>query len=431
MTLASVLVQWWSLTAVVALVGGVALDLAVLPRSLADVAGARRRLARWIVAWAVMVLLAGGATLVVRAGVMAGGRLDLAVRALPAVLTRTHFGTIWLVRLAAALAFVLVWPRPLRAARAAGALLVLAIALSTSLTGHAADAGDLTLSVLADGVHVVASAAWVGGLLALAAVVLRPADAWPCRITANVGRRFSRLAGLCLALVVLTGGYNAWTEVPSRAALVTTVYGRALIGKIVVVLAIAALGALNRFRVLPALSATDAPAAPAPRRLVAYVTREALLGIVVLACTAVLTESTPARHAAHAAHRTAERREAYRLTMEELHESGGVPPGWIFRPPEGDAARGRAIFARLECYACHTVRDESFPPPSRPGPDLTGMGEHHPPGYLAESVMNPNAVIVEGPGYTGPDGSSIMPDYRDTLTVADLDDLVAYLASLD
>jgi hypothetical protein len=39
-------------------------------------------------------------------------------------------------------------------------------------------------------------------------------------------------------------------------------------------------------------------------------------------------------------------------------------------------------------------------------------------------------VIVAGPGYVGRDGRSIMPDYRDSLTVAELVDLVAYIRSL-
>jgi hypothetical protein len=43
---------------------------------------------------------------------------------------------------------------------------------------------------------------------------------------------------------------------------------------------------------------------------------------------------------------------------------------------------------------------------------------------------NPNAVIVEAPGYTGRDGRSIMPDYRDSLSTRDLIDLIAYLKSL-
>jgi hypothetical protein len=45
--------------------------------------------------------------------------------------------------------------------------------------------------------------------------------------------------------------------------------------------------------------------------------------------------------------------------------------------------------------------------------------------------MHPNAMIADGPGYTDADGRSIMPDYRDKLTVSALIDLVAYLRSLD
>jgi uncharacterized protein involved in high-affinity Fe2+ transport len=58
------------------------------------------------------------------------------------------------------------------------------------------------------------------------------------------------------------------------------------------------------------------------------------------------------------------------------------------------------------------------------------MGGHHPAEYFAESILNPNAVIVDGPGHTGPDGRTIMPDYRDSLTLAETVDLVAYLRSL-
>jgi len=61
---------------------------------------------------------------------------------------------------------------------------------------------------------------------------------------------------------------------------------------------------------------------------------------------------------------------------------------------------------------------------------LAWCGSRHPTDYFLESVVNSNAVIVEGPGFTGPDGLSKMPDYRDSMTVAQLIDLVAYLKSL-
>jgi len=120
--------------------------------------------------------------------------------------------------------------------------------------------------------------------------------------------------------------------------------------------------------------------------------------------------------------------------MEELHKSGGVPKGWKFRFPGGDAKAGREVFAKLECYQCHEVKGELFPRPSdqagKVGPELTGMGSLHPAEFLAESILNPNAVIVMGPGFTGSDGRSIMPDYRESITAAELIDLVSYLKSL-
>ena len=57
------------------------------------------------------------------------------------------------------------------------------------------------------------------------------------------------------------------------------------------------------------------------------------------------------------------------------------------------------------------------------------MGSHHPAEYFAESILNPDAVLVDGPGYIGSDGRSVMPNYPD-MTLAQLADLVAYLKSL-
>jgi hypothetical protein len=56
------------------------------------------------------------------------------------------------------------------------------------------------------------------------------------------------------------------------------------------------------------------------------------------------------------------------------------------------------------------------------------MGAHHPAGYFAEAIMNPSVLLIEGPGYAGPDGKSVMPSY-DSMTIAELADVVAYLRS--
>ncbi len=119
-----------------------------------------------------------------------------------------------------------------------------------------------------------------------------------------------------------------------------------------------------------------------------------------------------------------------RITMDALHAAGGAPPGWRFTLPLGDAAAGRQAFVDLKCYACHAMRGEQFPlkpgEAATLGPDLSGVGQHHPKEYLAESIVNPNAVIVDAPGYVGGDGRSLMPEFPQ-MTVGQLANLVAYL----
>jgi putative copper export protein len=83
--------------------------------------------------------------------------------------------------------------------------------------------------------------------------------------------------------------------VDSLHALATTTYGRVLVAKVTLVVAMACLGAVNRFTVLPEIVGSTV-ARPAPARLARYVAWEAALALVVFGCTAVLTESTPRHH---------------------------------------------------------------------------------------------------------------------------------------
>ena len=447
MTLAvPLVVRWIALGALAGLIGGLVLDTMVLPLDDVGLAPGRRRLRAWYRACAATLAVAVVAELILRARTLAGGDVAHATRAIPQVLTRTHFGTIWLVRVVALAALAVLSVAARHRARTAALAAAAVVALTTTLSGHAADWGDLTPSVLLDWVHVLAASLWIGGIVALALVVFGPRSSLTPASVASIGARFSRLAGWSLLIVVVTGAYNAWVQLPDVAALWNTPYGRILLAKLALVAGLATLGATNRYALLPRLTgrpvrgfnargvrrwrlAFFGPSRASPARLIRVVGFEAALGIVVFGLTAALGETTPARHAGHVA-RVADvdgDREPIRATLEGLHETGGVPRGWTFRLPSGDASRGRAVFARLECFRCHRLRGESYPTPSAAGPELTGIGGHHPASYIAESIVNPNAVIVAGPGYTGPDGRSTMPDYRDRLSVADLMDVVAYL----
>ena len=145
----------------------------------------------------------------------------------------------------------------------------------------------------------------------------------------------------------------------------------------------------------------------------------------------------------------------------------------------GDPAKGKAIFAEQgDCSRCHMVDGEG----GRLGPDLSDVGWKRSAGFLKESILEPSAEIgntsetfVDGTRRYWPvtltlaDGNSVqgvvlnedsysiqvmdeeerllsyakkllkeirrgqvsaMPAFQDDLTDAEVDDLVAYLASL-
>jgi copper resistance protein D len=288
--------RWAGLVGLAALVGGLVVALAVVP---AERTALQRRFTAWSRAAVALLLVAGGGELLLRARTMAGGRLAAALGAVPAVLARTHFGTVWIVRVGALGVLLVLLGRGSRAARTAACGVALGVALTTSLVGHAADRGDLSLTALVDWLHVAGAATWTGGLFCLSVLVLPGAHGWPREQLAIVLRRFSTLAGWCLGVVVASGIYNACVQVGSLHALATTAYGRILVAKVTLVTAMACFGAANRFAVLPRLGG-ETVARPAAPRLVRYVAWEAALALVVLACTAVLTESPPPRHGAHA-----------------------------------------------------------------------------------------------------------------------------------
>jgi len=200
----------------------------------------------------------------------------------------------------------------------------LAVTGSFALWGHDTEAPARWLSVGSDVVHVAAAAVWLGGLVGLFLVLRRRAP-HPVRSTCAVVSRFSNTAAASVLLLAAAGVAMAWIEVGTPEGLWSTVYGRLVLVKVAITLVVVALAAHNRFRLIPALLA-GADADPEEsddleasddlvgqavdqavesqeseeqawrwselRRVVGY---EALALVAVLAFTAVLVNTTPAR----------------------------------------------------------------------------------------------------------------------------------------
>jgi copper transport protein len=172
----------------------------------------------------------------------------------------------------------------------AGALAALAMLAHVS-AGHAgATLGPLRpFNVGVQWLHFLSIGAWLGGLAALLAVSGRiPADR-----AAAAARRFSTGAGIAIVFVAATGVLRAIDTVGAWDAVLVTDYGRLVLVKAGLLLAIAVLGAVNRYRVVPRMPAT----AGLLRRVAGG---ELALGAIVLLVAGWLTGVAPARQAAEA-----------------------------------------------------------------------------------------------------------------------------------
>lgn len=290
----------------------------------------RVRLWRLLVLGIAALTVSSIAELSMRAKEMSDRPFGALLLVVPRVLSQTHYGRAWLIR---AVALVVLWAgwwscrrrpdsknRPPAFMLGAGAL----IALSRSISGHAADWGDLTLPELMDWLHLMAASVWGGGLLVLSSIVLPTAvDLSNQRpsLFVDITRRFSSLAGVALGVIVVTAAYNAWLHAGSFRAIWGTPYGRILIPKALLLLVLSALGALNRYTGVPLLEGSLGRTLTSQGlffrlfisscfyfkrgrldwRSIVYqfirrVKLEAILVLIVLILTAILLHEVPARY---------------------------------------------------------------------------------------------------------------------------------------
>jgi copper transport protein len=174
------------------------------------------------------------------------------------VLEGTHFGAVWQYRTALLVAMLFIQivaaqqshNRPAQTHQLwllNGALAALSL-LSLSLISHAAGSSIWAeFSVLADYLHLLGVAVWVGGVVTMAAV-LGPAlapltpEARRAALLAALGR-FSPLAAACLLLIIATGIYSSSTRIETPRDLPGSTYGLSLLAKWALFLPMLALGA--------------------------------------------------------------------------------------------------------------------------------------------------------------------------------------------
>lgn len=224
--------------------------------------GFARRARRTTVAAAAVLAAASLAAIAAQSVFFAGSvESGMSGESLAAVAFQMGMGKAALVRCvaaSAALGALVLLPRS-RPVRVLVAVLGATATASLAWMGHAGagegTAGEVLL--MSDMVHLLAAAAWLGALVGfLELLFARPATEQACRSLHRALHRFAGVGSLLVAALVLTGVVNAWIIVGPQgiSALPHSAYGRLLLLKLALFVAMLALAAANRFRLTPALA---------------------------------------------------------------------------------------------------------------------------------------------------------------------------------
>ncbi|MEP7199200.1 MAG: CopD family protein, partial [Chloroflexota bacterium] len=362
-----VVVRWLNLLTALALCGALTLNV-LMGDAGDDFAAIRAAMARRLRVWIVVNLLVLFVGTIVSQLLQAAAASESSLGDVLAqsiwlqTLTRTRFGQAGLARIVLVDVLLVLfaasgspdrgrirWLWNARALDVLYAAFAALILFTFSLGSHAAAANDtLKLALIADGLHLLAIGAWMGGLFVLALVLSPQADtpiaddrlptvdvhSLPAisrplsTVTAFtpvlliILRRFSNLAVVSVAAFALTGLYSAWRQVGYVNALVGTPYGITLMLKSVVIVPVLLMGLINTLALRPDLVKMlqgirwlsgrsprvrrgwvvrwFVPTTQPPNHLTTvlrFVRLEAALGAFVVLAAATLTALPPARTA--------------------------------------------------------------------------------------------------------------------------------------
>jgi putative copper resistance protein D len=154
--------------------------------------------------------------------------------------------------------------------------------------------------VTADGAHLLAAGAWLGGLLALGYVLMLaqrvPSEEHTAHAVATLVR-FSRMGYAAVAILISSGLINAWLLVGSPERWIATPYGQLLLVKLCRLACMLVLAAQNRFRLVPALASPKGGPlqAQSPLRVLRQnVLGEQILGLAIVVIVGWLGTLPPA-----------------------------------------------------------------------------------------------------------------------------------------
>ncbi|MEU7321422.1 copper resistance protein CopC [Streptomyces griseoviridis] len=123
-----------------------------------------------------------------------------------------------------------------------GAVVSAGLAATWAMAEHASTGLQAGIAMPVDVIHLLAVAAWLGGLCALLVALYRS----DTPIEASAVHRFSRLAFGSVVALVATGVYQSWRQLGSWSAFTDTRYGQLLLAKIALVAVLVGIAFFSR-----------------------------------------------------------------------------------------------------------------------------------------------------------------------------------------
>ncbi len=348
----SVAIRWADLIALSLLIGSLGFSLLVATAAVSPTGQTQALIVLMWVGWAATGV-ASVLMLLLEASVAGGTSLSEALPLLGDVIGGTAYGSLWLTRLALWLAtgaILLVGGRTRR-----GQWLALAAAsvilLTQSLFSHGSATQDATVAVVGDWLHFGAATLWIGGLVSFLTVLVVRRGTWAISAEScgHLVAAFSNYARIAVLALIVSGLYAAWIDVGSLDALLNTLYGQALLIKLILFLPLLALAAVNLLVTARRLKSGDRLWVG---RLRGLVTLEMGLTVMILFFAAVMTSGSPARYVqavrTAAAQAEAARPKPYAETksVDDLRVQLSIAPGVVGENRFGLAlmdADGRSI----------------------------------------------------------------------------------------
>ncbi|WP_069743717.1 copper resistance CopC/CopD family protein [Streptomyces sp. EN23] len=122
-----------------------------------------------------------------------------------------------------------------------GGVVATGIAATWAMSEHASTGIQANIAMPVDVLHLLAVAAWLGGLASLLVALYRTPD-----IGSAAVRRFSTVAFGSVVVLAATGIYQSWRQVGSWSALTGTRYGQLLVLKVALIAALLAVAWFSR-----------------------------------------------------------------------------------------------------------------------------------------------------------------------------------------